>query len=233
MEAWIGSSGFSYKAWKGPFYPADLPDKEMLHHYGNRLPAVEMDSTFYRMPKRAVLESWAEQTPQRFRFAIKASRRITHFARLKDAEEPMSFLMKNVQILGDKLGCVLFQLPPFLKKDLALLEDFLPLIPADVPAAFEFRNKSWFDDDVVACLRSRNISQCFSDTEKTDGDELIGSANWGYLRLRKPSYTEEEVAVWSDRIRKMGWERVFVFFKHEDEGTGPRLAGRFLELAGG
>jgi len=230
MEVWIGSSGFSYKAWKGPFYPEDLPDKEMLRYYGTRLPAVELDNTFYRMPKRAVLEGWSAQTPESFRFTLKASRRITHFARLKDADEPMSFLMNNVRILGEKLGCVLFQLPPFLQKDVARLEAFLPLIPEDVPAAFEFRHKSWFDEEVMSCLRSRRVALCLADTEKTELETLDQTADWGYLRLRKQGYDEVELSDWAARIRDTGWEKAFIFFKHEEAGVGPLLGEQLLRV---
>lgn len=230
MRVWMGTSGFSYKPWKGPFYPEKLPDGEMLSYYATQLPAVEIDNTFYRMPKKSVLEGWTEKVPESFRFTIKASRRITHFARLKGAEEPTAFLTENVRVLGSRLGAVLFQLPPNLKKDLPRLVDFLPLIPADLPAAFEFRHETWFDDEVLSTLAARNVALCYADTAETPITDLQRTAPFGYLRLRRDEYTSEDLAKWIEMIQKPGWDDLYLFFKHEDAGVGPRLARELRDL---
>ena len=230
-----GTSGYAYKEWKGAFYPADLAADAMLAHYGSRLPAVEINNTFYRLPKDAVLEGWADQVPEDFRFSIKASRRITHFARLKpEAREPTEYMMSTVASLGARLGVVLFQLPPNLQRDLDRLGAFLDMLPAGAPAAFEFRHDSWKDEGVHDLLRARGVALVCADSEESDTDEpIVSTASWGYLRLRRPDYGDSDLARWVERILGSGWDRAFVFFKHEDEGAGPRLAGRFRELAGG
>jgi uncharacterized protein YecE (DUF72 family) len=235
VELYVGTSGYSYKEWKGSFYPEDLPAKEMLRYYGERLSAVEINNTFYRLPKVSVLESWAEQVPDRFRFSIKASRRITHFARLKsEARDPTEYLLSTVDTLGTRLGAVLFQLPPNLKADAARLAAFLEMLPDDTPAAFEFRHESWTHDEVHDLLRARGMALVCADTEETDEDEaLVETGSWGYLRLRRPGYSDEDLARWADRLRDTGWDHAFVFFKHEDEGAGPRMAGRFSEIFAG
>jgi len=233
MDAIVGTSGFSYKPWKGTFYPSDLPDKEMLHFYGEILTGVEIDNTFYRLPKRAVLENWAEQVPDHFQFTLKASRRITHFARLKNAEEPLSFLMANAQVLGPKLGAVLFQLPPNLGKDMSRLEAFLQLLPPEVPAAFEFREDSWFDPEVHELLRKHGAALCQADTDEAPVEELVATASFGYLRLRREDYDDAYLDLWAERVRAAPWTRALVFFKHEDGGVGPvRAAALQNRLSG-
>ena len=184
MAFYVGTSGFSYKEWKGHFYPEDLPDRDWLSFYASKLTSVEINNTFYRMPRRSVLEHWAQDTPSQFRFVIKASRRITHQKRLKDADEPMAYLFKNVQALGDRLGAVLFQLPPNMRLDIGRLDKFLALVPLDVPIALEVRHPSWCDETVFQKLRSRNIALVRADGE---GDELNieDTADWCYLRLRR------------------------------------------------
>ena len=228
----VGTSGFSYKEWKGPFYPEDLPNKDMLRYYAERLPSVEINNTFYRMPKAEVLGSWAAQVPAGFCFAIKASRRITHIKRLKDPAEELEFLLGNLAALGDKLGVVLFQLPPNLKKDVPRLERFLALLAARVPAAFEFRHASWEDDAVAACLASAGAAWVASETDETPEPTLRTTAPFAYLRLRRSDYTRAQLEAWAARLAQQDLREAFVFFKHEDEGMGPRLAGEFLELAG-
>ncbi len=230
MRIWIGTSGFSYKPWKGIFYPADLPDAEMLHYYSEKLPAVEIDNSFYRMPKKAVLEGWAQQVPESFRFTLKASRRITHFSRLRNAEEPMSFLMSNVRALGDHLGAVLFQLPPNFPKDPERLRAFFPLVPEDIPAAFEFRHDSWFDEETYGALRERGFALCQADMDEAPLESLVSTASWGYLRLRREDYSPEALRDWAGRIREQAWSDAYIFFKHEDGGVGPRWAGDLREL---
>jgi uncharacterized protein YecE (DUF72 family) len=229
MRVLPGTSGFSYKAWKGSFYPEDLPDSEMLRYYSSRLPAVEINNTFYRMPRAALLQSWAEQVPDGFAFALKATQQITHRKRLKDAQEAVSFFLQVATTLGDRLGPVLFQLPPNLKKDLPRLTDFLALLPPSCRAAFEFRHESWFDDEVFGALSSARAALCWEEDEEL-ATPNESTAGWGYLRLRRPDYSAADLAARAERIRGQPWSEAYVFFKHEEEGTGPRLAGELRAL---
>jgi uncharacterized protein YecE (DUF72 family) len=231
MDLRVGTSGYSYKGWKGSFYPEGLPDKDMLTTYARKLPAVEINNTFYRLPTTALLESWAEQVPENFRFVLKASRRITHIKRLKECEEETGYLFQTAQTLGERLGAILFQLPPYLRKDTPRLEDFLKLIPKDSRAAFEFRHESWFDEDVYDSLKEKGCALCFADTEDNKLEALVSTASWGYVRLRKPEYGEKDLREWVKRVKRQEWDQAFIFFKHEDGGEGPRLARRFLDLA--
>lgn len=233
MKLWVGTSGYSYKEWKGSFYPRDMPDKDMLTTYARQLAAVEINNTFYHLPTVRVLKSWADQVPENFRFVLKASRRITHIKRLKECEEETEYLFGTADTLGERLGAILFQLPPFLRKDIPRLRDFLKLIPGHSKAAFEFRHESWFGQDVYDALEDRECALCFADTEDNVLKTLVSTASWGYLRLRKPDYGEKELRGWLKKVQKQDWDRAFVFFKHEDGGEGPQLAHRFLELAGG
>ncbi len=228
MRVLPGTSGFSYKEWKGSFYPEDLPASEMLRHYASRLPAVEINNTFYRMPRAALLASWAEQVPDGFSFALKASQQITHRKRLKEAGEAVAYFFEVATTLGDRLGPVLFQLPPNMKKDLPRLIDFLTLLPPAARSAFEFRHESWFDEEVFGVLRSAGAALCWAEDEELSTPR-VPTAGWGYLRLRRADYTDADVAAWADRIREETWTDAYVFFKHEDEGTGPRLAERMQE----
>jgi uncharacterized protein YecE (DUF72 family) len=231
MQVLAGASGYSYKPWKGSFYPKDLPDADMLGFYAERLPTVEINNTFYRLPKAAVLEGWQARTPARFRFVLKASRRITHIQRLKETGELTDYLFKTADSLGAKLGPILFQLPPNLKKDLDRLQRFLAGIPADRIIAFEFRHESWLEDDVLDALRAHNAALCLADIEGvTDDAELVTTADWGYLRLRRDDYADADLARWLARIRAQPWSQAYVFFKHEDAGAAPRLAGRLMQL---
>jgi len=234
MAWYVGTSGYSYKEWKGNFYPESLPQQDMLRYYGERLPCVEINNTFYRMPRTNVLETWRDSVPDNFRFVVKASQRITHRKRLKEAEEPTAYLMERVQALDEKLGALLFQLPPHLRKDLPRLEAFLTLIPEGVRAAFEFRHASWFDDDVFECLTVSGAALCVADAESEgipNAMELPATGAWGYFRLRKPSYSDAELGHWLARMHELRVDDCFVFFKHEADGAGPRMAERFLELA--
>jgi uncharacterized protein YecE (DUF72 family) len=228
-----GTSGYSYKEWKGAFYPEDLPADAMLAHYAGRLPAVEINNTFYRLPKQKVLESWCAQVPETFRFAIKSSRRITHMRRLRGAESETAFLMDNLQVMGARLGAVLFQLPPHLKSDPPRLEAYLDLLPPRAPAAFEFRHPSWFEDAVFDLLRRRGAALVHVDAHEGDEERtpapLTATADWGYLRLRREDYDDAAIAAWHGRIAAMPWREAFVFFKHET--AGPRLAGQLVAVA--
>lgn len=231
MDLYTGTSGYSYKEWKGSFYPEDLSAKQMLSYYAERLGAVEINNTFYRLPKSTVLESWREQVPKGFRFSIKASRRITHFTRLKEeSKDPTEYLLSTLEILGDQLGVVLFQLPPNLKVDVERLRGFLDFLPDGTPGAFEFRHDSWKHDEVYDVLRSRGMAWVCADTEDDEDDEpIVETASWGYLRLRRPDYSEDDLSRWASAVKATSWTHTFAFFKHEDEGAGPRMAGAFRE----
>jgi len=232
MNLYVGTSGYSYKEWKGSFYPQDLPAKEMLSYYASLLPAVEINNTFYRLPQQSVLENWKGQVPESFRFSVKASQRITHFKRLKDAEADTAYLIETAKALEDRLGVILFQLPPNMKKDLPRLQTFLDCLPAGTRAAFEFRHQTWLEDDVLKLLSRGNHALCSSDTDDLPVSYIDKTADWGYLRLRRVNYAEANLADWLKRVRDQKWAEAFVFFKHEDEGTGPMLAKQFLRLSG-
>lgn len=231
MNLYVGTSGYSYKEWKGPFYPKDLPDKQMLHYYSEHFRSVEINNTFYRMPKASVLEAWAAEVPADFRFVIKASQRITHFQRLKDCRDSVDYLLDVIGVLMDRLGPVLFQLPPNLHKDTTRLRDFLALLPPQRRLAFEFRHQSWFDDEVFDILRKHHAVLCIAEAENDLAIPFVSTADWGYLRLRRPDYGDAELQMWVKRVLDQNWRDAFVFFKHEDEGKGPQMAKRFLELA--
>ncbi|MBI2826150.1 MAG: DUF72 domain-containing protein [Planctomycetia bacterium] len=232
MRFFVGTSGYSYKEWKGSFYPEKLPQNQMLSYYGQRFSTVEINNTFYRMPKASVLESWAGQVPEGFRFVLKASQRITHHRRLKDAVDETDYLLRTARVLERRLGPLLFQLPPDFKKDLPRLEAFLGLIDVETQAAFEFRHESWFDDEVFDCLRKNSCALCIGDVDDTPSSDLVKTAGFGYVRLRREAYNDQDLGEWIKRLRSEGWDEAYVFFKHEDAGAGPKLAARFLELAG-
>jgi uncharacterized protein YecE (DUF72 family) len=219
-----GASGYSFKEWKGNFYPEKMKPEEMLPWYSARLPTVEINNTFYRMPKTTVLENWANTTPEAFRFAIKASRRITHMSRIKaeSSVEPLGYLYKNLAALGAKRGAVLFQLPPNLKKDLPRLAEFLSLLPADHRAAFEFRNDTWFDDDVYAALKGAGAALVLSEREDNAPPPLVETAPWGYVRLRLETYSDDDLRRWAEKLAATGWGATFVYFMHEP--TAPAYA---------
>lgn len=232
MNLYVGTSGYSYREWKGTFYPKDLSPSRMLHYYGERFRTVEINNTFYRMPKAPVLEAWAGEVPADFKFVLKASQRITHIKRLKDAGEPVARLLEVAGALKDRLGALLFQLPPNLKKDVPRLRAFLALLPSERRAALEFRHQSWFDEEVFGLLRQHQAALCIAEAEGDLQVPFVSTADWGYLRLRLPDYTDADLKTWLKRVREQNWRDAFVFFKHEDEGKGPQLAKRFLELAG-
>jgi uncharacterized protein YecE (DUF72 family) len=230
MNILVGTSGYSYKEWKGSFYPADLPEKQMLRYYGKRFRTVEINNTFYRMPSETVLKKWAEEVPAGFAFVLKASQRITHQHRLKDADDSVAYLLKVAGTLQDRLGALLFQLPPFLHKDLPRLRGFLALLPPERRVAFEFRHPSWFDDEVYGALRAHDAALCIAEADDELEVPFVATAKWGYLRLRRPDYGDRELRDWAKRVQDQEWEDAFVFFKHEDEGKGPQLAARFIEI---
>ncbi len=228
-NVYVGTSGFSYKEWKGPFYPSDLKETDFLQFYGQSLNAVEINNSFYRLPKRELLQKWYDATPDHFRFIIKASRRITHFKRLKEPDEPLGFLIKNTDTIAEKLGGILFQLPPNFRCNLDRLKKFVDLLPETTPAVIEFRHESWWDDSVFEIMRSKNVALCLADSEDQDmlSKNLPATADWTYLRLRKPGYDKSELKAWSDYLCSSRFKNSFVFFKHETDGAGPRMAADF------
>ena len=231
MNFYVGTSGFSYKEWKGSFYPKDLPNQQMLGFYGEHFRTVEINSTFKRLPTSSALETWAGAVGVDFQFALKASEQITHFRRLKEAGPLVSDLFGVAAALKNRLGPVLFQLPPNFKKDVARLGAFLALLPARRRAALEFRHPSWLEEDVFALLRAHRVALCIADAADDLEVPFVATATWGYLRLRRPNYSAAALTTWVKRARQQEWRDAFVFFKHEDEGKGPRLAQRFTELA--
>ena len=232
MRVRVGTSGFSYKGWKGNFYPERFAEKDMLRFYAERFSTVEVNNTFYRMPSESTLKRWSEEVPARFAFVLKASRRITHLGRLLDVRDSVTYFVNTASVLGEKLGPLLFQLPPNFKKDSGRLRDFLALLPPGFRAAMEFRHASWFDDEVHDLLRARGAALCFADGDEELEVPFVATADWGYLRLRRPEYGEPELRAWAERIGARSWKDAFVFFKHEEEGRGPKLAARFLEALG-
>jgi uncharacterized protein YecE (DUF72 family) len=225
-----GASGYSFKEWKGSFYPEKIKPEDMLAFYAGQLSTVEINNTFYQMPKVAVLETWAGSTPESFRFAIKASRRITHMARLKadEAANSVEFLYRNLAALGAKRGPVLFQLPPFLKKDLPRLREFLHLLPAGHAAAFEFRNDSWFADDVYDALKGAGAALCLSERGDNAPPPLVETAPWGYVRLRLETYSDGDLKQWARRLEATSWREIYAYFMHEP--TAPAYARTLMRF---
>ncbi|MGH7323239.1 MAG: DUF72 domain-containing protein [Candidatus Rokuibacteriota bacterium] len=228
---WVGTSGYNYPEWKGSFYPTDLPPARMLEYYAARFGVVEINATFYRMPTPKSLGAWATATPDHFVFALKAPQRITHFARLRDVDEPVRYFCDTARTLGPKLGPLLFQLPPNFKKDVGRLVELLALLPPGLACAFEFRHESWFGDDVYDRLRSRNAALCIADTERGT-TPVVPTADFGYLRLRDEGYHDADLHRWAGTVHDLGagWREAYVFFKHEESGTGPAFAKRLEGL---
>jgi uncharacterized protein YecE (DUF72 family) len=230
---WIGTSGYNYPEWKGSFYPADLPTAKMLPYYAARFPTVEINYTFYRMPNEKLAGGWAAQTPSPYKLTLKAPRRITHDNRLRDCSELVSTFCRVAATLGDKLGVLLFQLPPSARKDVGLLDAFLGDLPGNVRAAFEFRHQSWFSDDVLDRLAARQLALCVADSEKMSAPVRI-TTDYAYFRLRDEGYSPDDIARWADTIARetVSCRDVFVYFKHEEEGKGPALARLLMERLG-
>ena len=232
MTFWIGTSGFSYKAWRGKFYPEDLPNDEMLSYYAERLNAVEINNTFYRMPSRKVLNHWSTKVSAGFSFVLKASRKITHHKRLRDANDELAYLLDVSSELGDQRGPILFQLPPYLRKDVGRLRDFVAPFPKGFRSAFEFRNATWFDDEVYRVLADAGAALVAVDTGDDHDPPVVRTASYGYARLRKDMYESGDLARWAKIIKDQDWGDVFVFFKHEDDGASPALADRLARELG-
>jgi uncharacterized protein YecE (DUF72 family) len=232
MDVLVGTSGYSYKEWKGSFYPEDMQPAGMLRYYAERFRTVEINNTFYRMPDPELLERWAAEVPPGFTFVLKAPQRITHMQRLSASSfDTTTFFFDRARELGERLGPVLFQLPPNFRQDLPRLRSFLERLPPDRPIAFEFRHQSWFAEEVYDALRTRGIALCAADTDESgdEGAPVVPTARFGYLRLRRADYDDGALGAWADRILAQPWERAFVFFKHEDAGKGPALARRLLD----
>ena len=235
MKLLAGTSGYAFKEWKGAFYPKDLKDDGMLGFYASKFPAVEINNTFYRLPKENVLRDWAAQVPETFTFSIKASQRITHHARLKEeCADTVDYLLKNTATLGSKLGPILFQLPPNLKKDVARFRGFLGLLPKDRRYVFEFRHESWFDEEVFTAMRDRDIAMCIAEQEDFKCP-VVCTASWGYLRLHKLNYDAAALAEWAKCVTGQAWGVAYVFFKHDESesgGSGPPAVATFVTACG-
>ena len=232
MQVFVGTSGWSYDAWRGLFYPEDLPKSKWLGYYASRFSTVEIDATFYRIPTEKTCAGWAAQVPDGVRFALKASRNITHRARLRGAGDTVSFFAERIRGLGDRLGPVLYQLPPTLRKDAGRLRDFLETLPDGQAAAFEFRHPSWFDDEVYGLLRSAKAALCIAESDDLR-TPWVTTAPFGYLRLRRQDVDDEALHRWADRIRGAAWSECFVYFKHEEGAGGIRLATALTDLLSG
>lgn len=235
MKIHVGTSGFAYKEWKGTFYPSRIAPEEMLGAYARRLGSVEINSTFYHMPTEKVLAGWMVQVPKHFRFAFKAPQLITHFKRLRHVDEEIAYLFRTLSLLGPRLGPVLFQFPASFPLDRPALEGLLTLIPGKPACAFEFRHPSWLEDGVLDLLRKKGCSLCIADTDERPATQIVATASWGYLRLRRSDYPDRALAQWAKRILAQKWRSAFAFIKHQDgaaDARGPQLAQRLGELVG-
>jgi uncharacterized protein YecE (DUF72 family) len=234
MNIWVGTSGFQYAEWKGTFYPEDLSTAKMLPYYAERLSTTEINYTFRRIPSAKSIQAWWDATPERFKFSLKAPQKVTHFAKLRNCGDTLRYFYQVISDLEAKLGVVLFQLPPAFKKDAPLLGAFLDEIPPGMRAAFEFRHASWFDDEIYALLKNKNIALCLADSENL-ATPIVATADYGYLRLRREDYQAADVARWAETIntQKDVWSDAFVYFKHEESGIGPKLATQLMGLLSG
>jgi uncharacterized protein YecE (DUF72 family) len=233
MRLHVGTSGYNFPEWKGTFYPEKFSESKMLGFYAERLGTVEINYTFYRMPNAKTIAGWNEATPATFSFVLKAPQRITHIARLKEVESPLRYFCDTALALGPKLGLLLFQLPPNFKKELERLNEVLRLVPPEIRTAWEFRNTSWFDEEVYHVLRAHHAALCVADTEKGTTPQ-VATAPFGYVRLRDEGYSPEDLQRWAATVKQLGaeWQEAYVFFKHEEAGQGPVLAQEFARLFG-
>jgi uncharacterized protein YecE (DUF72 family) len=230
MTVWVGTSGYNYPEWRGSFYPEKFSTAKMLPYYAERFQTVEINYTFYRTPNKKILDAWNRETPDRFKLTLKAPKRITHDARLRDCADRVRYFLDTAATLGPKLGALLFQLPPYFRKDLPVLDAFLDTFPPQVRAAFEFRHLSWLDEEVFARLRAKNMALCVADSEKLSTPAEI-TADYGYFRLRDEGYTPDDIARWARTIHEKTahCSDVFVYFKHEEAGKGPQFARQLLD----
>jgi uncharacterized protein YecE (DUF72 family) len=233
MRTWVGTSGYNYPEWKGSFYPEKLPAAKMLPYYAERFATVEINYTFYRTPNEKILAGWNRETPEGFRLTLKAPKRLTHIARLRDCKDLLDYFLRTSATLGAKLGAILFQLPPYFRKDLAVLDEFLALLTPGTCAAFEFRHASWMDAQVFTRLRASNVALCIADSEKFSTPLEI-TASYAYFRLRDEGYTPADLERWAGTIRTTAaaCSDVFVYFKHEEAGKGPEFAHRLIDALG-
>lgn len=232
MKEYVGTSGYSHAEWKGSFYPEKFSQKKMLEYYAQRFPTVEVNYTFRQLPTQKVVENWAEQVPDTFRFVLKGSQSITHFKRLQNAEKETDDFLSVASFLKDRQGPILLQLPPNFKKNVERLDAFLKYVDGRAKLAFEFRSATWLDDEVYGCLRAHSAVLCVTDREELPETGLVHTADWGYLRLWDDNYSDERLCKWSKGIAAQKWSEVYVIFMHEDEGVSPKLAARFVELTG-
>jgi uncharacterized protein YecE (DUF72 family) len=230
---WVGTSGFQYKEWKGTFYPETLSVAKMLPFYAAHFSTTEINYSFRQIPSEKTLTNWSTLTPARFRFGLKAPQEITHFKQLRGCEQVLTRFSEALKTLGQKLGPVLFQLPPSLKKDAALLQEFLAIIPGNLFSAFEFRHESWFRDDIFASLNSHNAALCIADTEDLS-TPVVPTARFGYFRLRKTAYTKGEIARWAKIVGELAGKTkdIYAYFRHEETATGPKFARQLLDDLG-
>jgi uncharacterized protein YecE (DUF72 family) len=232
MRYLIGTSGYNYPEWRGSFYPEKFPTSKMLTYYAERFNTVEVNYTFYRIPTPALLDGWARGTPDAFTFTLKAPRRITHDAKLQRVEDLTQTFCKTATTLGSKLGVLLFQLPPTLKRDDAVFESFLDTIPEGTRAAFEFRHASWHDAAVFEALRRRNLALCIADSEKMS-TPVVQTADYSYFRLRDEGYQPADIERWGTTISQAdGIRDAYVYFKHEEQGKGPEFARLLMTSLG-
>jgi uncharacterized protein YecE (DUF72 family) len=230
MHFWVGTSGFQYTEWRGSFYPEKMPTTQMLPYYAERLNSTEINYSFHRIPSRKTIDAWSAATPERFKFSPKAPQKVTHFSKLRDCADTLRYFGDVVLGLGAKLGVVLFQLPPSLKKDAPLLAGFLRDIPMELRATFEFRHESWFDDEIFALLREHNVALCIAESDTIAAPQVV-TADFGYLRLRREDYVTADIAKWAGFAKaQSNWRDAFVHFKHEEAGLGPKFAAEFKGL---
>jgi uncharacterized protein YecE (DUF72 family) len=234
MGLWVGTSGYAYPEWRGSFYPEKMQTAKMLPYYAERFPTVEINNTFYRMPNAKLLEGWSAQTPERFKLTLKAPQRITHQKRLKDCADDVKYFLEVAATLGPKLGAILFQLPPYLRMNLEVLDGFLEMLPAGLCAAFEFRHKSWMEADVFSRLKAKGLALCVADSESFSTPVEI-TAGYAYFRLRDEGYQPPDIERWAQIIRERtaGCSEVFVYFKHEEAGIGTEFAKQLIEHLSG
>jgi uncharacterized protein YecE (DUF72 family) len=230
MKFLVGTSGYSYKEWKGNFYPDKCTQKDMLSYYAQHFSTVEINSTFRRFPTTTTIESWAQQVSETFRFVLKGRQTITHFRRLQNAEDQIDDFINIASLLKERQGPLLFQLPPNFKKDVPRLDVFLNYVGRRAAVVLQLQHESWFDDDVYSCLRAHSAALCSVDDKGPACDEVIATSSWGYVRLREQRYTDARLRKWIEKIKAQDWKEVYVFFKHENAGAGPKLATRFVEL---
>ena len=230
MNIHIGTSGFAHKEWKGSFYPEKIPAKDMLRYYGTQLGSVEINNTFYHMPNGTVLASWASQVGSDFVFALKAPQVITHMKRLQHVSSETGYFFKSLSVLEKKLGPVLFQFPKTFRADPAVLKEFLALVPQGALCAFEFRSPTWRDETTLNLLREKRCSLCIAEDDETPAGEIVSTAAWGYLRLRRNDYNDGDLDQWAERILAQKWDKAFVYFKHEGEVGGAEMAMRFRKI---